>query len=179
MNQTRRNFLSSLSLGTAGLALPAGGLFSASSTFAAGIDGNEYVTLTRNLLTDWCDGMLARDVKNHFTEPNKLLFGEGKPYDVRSDRGRNLGNATPVRSLQPDPQVEEPGRRISGQVDGHGLVCTRHIGGSRHVFPGAGILWVLDGVAANESLNLWFFQLRHSTTLPQTPNLCSKPIRID
>ncbi|VGO13127.1 hypothetical protein PDESU_01681 [Pontiella desulfatans] len=30
----------------------------------------------------------AKGVKNYFTEPNKLLFGEGKPYDNRS--GRNL-----------------------------------------------------------------------------------------
>ncbi|WP_411845025.1 hypothetical protein AAFN60_14150 [Roseibacillus persicicus] len=29
---------------------------------------------------------LASGVKEYFTEPNKLLFGEGKPYDVRSTR---------------------------------------------------------------------------------------------
>jgi len=30
----------------------------------------------------------AKGIKNYFTEPNKMLFGEGKPYDNRS--GRNL-----------------------------------------------------------------------------------------
>ena len=29
----------------------------------------------------------AQGVKNYFTEPNKLLFGEGKPYDNRSGKG--------------------------------------------------------------------------------------------
>lgn len=30
---------------------------------------------------------LAKGIKDYFTEPNKLLFGEGKPYDNRSARG--------------------------------------------------------------------------------------------
>ena len=33
---------------------------------------------------------MAKEVKNFFTEPNKLLFGEGKPSDAKSPRGLNF-----------------------------------------------------------------------------------------
>ncbi len=33
---------------------------------------------------------LAKEVKDFFTEPNKLLFGEGKPSNIKSPRGLNF-----------------------------------------------------------------------------------------
>ena len=62
--QTRRDFLGTISLGSAGLTLPLGGLFTTSHSFAAGIDGSDYDTLTKDLLTDWCDGMLAHQISD-------------------------------------------------------------------------------------------------------------------
>ena len=62
--QTRRKFLGTMSLGYTGLALTGAGLFTASRSFAAGIEGSEYDALTKKLLKDWCDGMLAQQIND-------------------------------------------------------------------------------------------------------------------
>jgi hypothetical protein len=62
--QTRRHFVGKLSLGSISLTLASGGFFSASRASAAGIEGSEYDTLTKNLLKDWCDGMLAQQIND-------------------------------------------------------------------------------------------------------------------
>ena len=62
--QDRRSFLQSMSLGTAGLSLTAGGFFSSSRSFAAGTSKPDFDTLTANLLRDWCDGMLAHQIND-------------------------------------------------------------------------------------------------------------------
>ncbi len=67
--QDRRTFLETLSFGSAGIALTTGGLFT-SNAFAAdqtsSTTDTAFLRLTENLLTDWVDGMLARQID----EPN-------------------------------------------------------------------------------------------------------------
>ncbi len=60
--QNRRYFLESLSRGTAGVAFTAGGLLTSSLSLADEITASDFVSLTRNLLTDWCDGMIRHQI---------------------------------------------------------------------------------------------------------------------
>lgn len=60
--QDRRSFLETMSLGSAGLAVAVGGLWSRARGFAAEAPAGDFDTLTRNLLADWCDGMLKRQI---------------------------------------------------------------------------------------------------------------------
>ncbi|TWU28670.1 hypothetical protein [Bythopirellula polymerisocia] len=56
--QDRRKFLGTFSLGSAGLAFSARGLLTGPLGFAAENKAIDFNTLTKNLLTDWCDGMI-------------------------------------------------------------------------------------------------------------------------
>lgn len=60
----RRKFLGSISLGTAGLALPGSLLWSPRAEAASGSVGSEFDLLTKKLLADWCDGMLRRQIND-------------------------------------------------------------------------------------------------------------------
>ncbi|MFC7338781.1 hypothetical protein ACFQY0_16415 [Haloferula chungangensis] len=60
--QDRRKFLGTLSSGYAGLALAGAGYFGSSRSSAADTGASDFATLTRKLLTDWCDGMLAQQI---------------------------------------------------------------------------------------------------------------------
>ena len=52
---------------------------STGSTCSGGCSGKQkYIDRSREL---------AEGIKDFFTEPNSLLFGEGKPYNNRSGRG--------------------------------------------------------------------------------------------
>ena len=53
-----------MSFGYAGLALTTGGFMIGSRSHAAETAGSDFDTLTRKLLTDWCDGMLARQIND-------------------------------------------------------------------------------------------------------------------
>lgn len=69
----RRNFLTTLSTSTAGLAIT-GSLWTTKQGLAAedaviGTEGSDFDILTKNLLTEWCDGMLARQID----EPNNPI----------------------------------------------------------------------------------------------------------
>lgn len=64
--------METLSLGTAGLAYSANGFLTGTIGFAAESHGEDFISLTRNLLTDWCHGMIRRQIN----EPdNPVLHG--------------------------------------------------------------------------------------------------------
>lgn len=58
----RRDFVSSMSLGYAGLALSGSSLLSSSRALAVEAGDSDFDTLTRSLLADWCDGMIAHQI---------------------------------------------------------------------------------------------------------------------
>lgn len=62
--QNRRQFLETMTYGVAGLALIPGNLFASSQLSTAGIAGSDYDLLTKKLLKEWCDGMIAHQVND-------------------------------------------------------------------------------------------------------------------
>lgn len=59
----RRQFLQTMSLGSATLALTTGGVLTSWCGIAAeGIAGSDFDKLTKGLLTDWCEGMLKHQI---------------------------------------------------------------------------------------------------------------------
>ena len=61
MNMERRNFISSMSMGSAGLAL----LLSGCKSFSGHNSGtNDYDTLLYQLLKEWCDAMIEHQVND-------------------------------------------------------------------------------------------------------------------
>ena len=58
----RRDFLSTMSLSYAGIALTGSSLLSRSQSFAGTSGGDDFDALTKSLLADWCDGMIAHQI---------------------------------------------------------------------------------------------------------------------
>lgn len=62
--KSRREFLETMSLGTAGFAWITGGFFGGGRTFAAEAGASDYFSLTEKLLKEWCDGMIAHQIED-------------------------------------------------------------------------------------------------------------------
>ena len=60
--QNRREFLETLSLGSAGLVFASGGILTGCRSLVAEGAQDDFETLTRNLLAEWCDGMIANQI---------------------------------------------------------------------------------------------------------------------
>jgi hypothetical protein len=71
--QNRRKFLETMSFGYTGLALTSAGILGTSRSFADESESGDFDTLTKNLLTDWCDGMLAQQIN----DPNDSIRDGG------------------------------------------------------------------------------------------------------
>ncbi len=58
----RRNFIGTLSSASVGFAVSTHLLVSSRTNLAGEAKGSQFDTLTKSLLTDWCDGMIRRQI---------------------------------------------------------------------------------------------------------------------
>lgn len=66
MKYDRRKILKTIAFGSTGYALATGSLFNGSSVLANEAAGSDFDTLTKDLLAQWCDGLIAHQID----EPN-------------------------------------------------------------------------------------------------------------